>query len=94
VAGLQLEGAAIIFIGDQFSMPRQQRFRRDNRGDLCEDFPSESYSFRRKPSSLIVSKSKTPTTDLLPQDTIFLNQIFNDLLLALVQPTSEGNDEK
>jgi len=39
-------------------------------------------------------KSKTSTTDLLPQDAIFLNQIFNDLVLALVQPTSEGNDEK
>jgi len=63
-------------------------------GDLCENFPTELLRFCCKPSSLIVSKSKTSTTDLLPQDAIFLNQIFNDLVLALVQPTSEGNDEK
>jgi hypothetical protein len=61
---------------------------------LCEDFPAEFLSFCCKPTPLVVTKSKTSMTDLLPQDPIFLNQIFNDLLLSLVQPTSEGNDEK
>jgi hypothetical protein len=45
-------------------------------------------------SMLIVSKSKTSPTDLLPENTIFLNKVFNDLLLPLVQPTSDGNHEK
>src|SRR5215471_18541242 len=46
-------------------MPPQQRFRR---GDLCEDFPAELLRFRCKPSSLIVGKSKTSTSDLLTRN--------------------------
>jgi len=71
-------------------MPRPQRFRPDNRGDLYEDSPAELLRFRCKPSSLIVSKSKTSTADLLPRDAIFLNQIFNDLLLAFGSANQRG----
>jgi integrase/recombinase XerD len=75
-------------------MPGQQRFWSNNCGYLCEDFSAEFLGFRSKQSPLIVGKSKTSMADLLPQNAIFLNQIFDDFLLPLVQPTSDGDDEK
>ena len=65
-------------------MPRQQGFGRDDGGHLCQDLPAQFFGCRGKPPSLIVGKSKPSTTDLLPENTIFLNQILDDLLLPLV----------
>src|SRR5262245_53192361 len=50
------------------------------------------YGFREK--WLIVGKSQPPRTDLSSQNAVFLDEIFNDLPLPLIQPTSNGNDKK
>jgi len=43
---------------------------------------------------LIIGESHAPTADLLPQNTIFLNQIFDELLLPLIDLPSNRNDKK
>ena len=44
--------------------------------------------------TLIVVESHTRVTDLLSENAIFLDEVLNDLLLSLVQPTRNGKDEK
>jgi hypothetical protein len=56
--------------------------------------PSQLLRLDGKPSPLIICKKETSSTDLLSQNAIFLDEIFNDVLLSLVQPTSNGEDEK
>jgi len=53
-------------------------------GHLCQDVPAQFFGFRGKSPSLIVAESKPSTTDLLPENAIFLDQILYDLWLPLV----------
>src|SRR5262249_14437367 len=41
---------------------------------------------------LIIVESHSPVADLLSENTIFFNQIFDDLLLALIHPTRTDPD--
>src|SRR5438105_3101363 len=75
-------------------MPRQQGLGCDDCGYLCEDFPVQLLRLGRKSSPLIIRKAESPTADLLPHNAIFFDQIINDLVLSLVQPTRKGNDKK
>ena len=55
---------------------------------------STAKTFVVEPPTLVVGKSEASSTDMLSENAIFLQEIFNDVLLSLVQPTSNGNDEK
>ena len=88
------EGAAVVLLGNQFPMPRQQGLGCDDCGYLGEDFPAQLLRLGSKSPPLIIRKAEPSTADLLPQNAIFLDQIVNDLVLSLVQPTRKGNDKK
>src|SRR5262249_6137616 len=85
---------AIVFHGDQFPVARQQRLRRHDCRDLHQDFPAEPFGFHCQPATLIIGKTHATVADLLPHHTIFFNEIFDDLLLPLIHPTGDGDDEK
>jgi hypothetical protein len=50
--------------------------------------------FGGKPASLVVRKSESTITDLLPQSAIFINELLDHVLLPLIQPAGNGNNEK
>src|SRR5262245_6678006 len=54
----------------------------------------EPLGFHCQPATLIIGKTHAEVTDLFPQHTIFLHQIFDDLLLPLIHPTGGRHDEK
>jgi hypothetical protein len=60
----------------------------------AQHFPSQLLGLDGKPPPLIIGKSETSSSNLRSQNAIFLDEIFNDVLLSLVQPTSNGKDEK
>jgi len=74
---------------NQFPMPCQQGLGCDDCGYLCEDFPAQLLRLGSKSPPLIIRKAEPSTADLLPQDAIFL-----DLVLPLVHPIGNRNDEK
>ena len=43
---------------------------------------------------LMVRKSQPLITNLLSQNAVLLDEVLDDVLLPLVQPTGDGNDEK
>jgi hypothetical protein len=75
-------------------MPREQSFRSDDCGDLRQNLTSDPLGFVGKPTSLVVGKSELALTDLLTHNPIFLNEVLDHVLLPLVQPARNGNDEK
>jgi hypothetical protein len=75
-------------------MPCQQCRGSDDCGDLIENRLAEAFGFSGKPMPLAIRKSKAPTSELLSENTILLDEILHDMLLPLVHLTGNGNDEK
>jgi len=75
-------------------MPRQQGCRRDDYRDLFQDFPAEFLRPCCQTATLVVRESHPWVPHLFSKDAIFLGEIFNDMLLVLVHPASDGNDQK
>jgi hypothetical protein len=61
---------------------------------LIENPPAKPFGFGGKPPPLAIRKSKAATSELLSENTILLDKILDDMLLPLVHPTGNGNDEK
>jgi hypothetical protein len=95
VAGRAFEGRCRRISAQSASaMPCQQCRRSHDCGDLIENPPAKPFGFGGKPPPLAIRKSKAATSELLPENTILLDKILDDLLLPLVHPTGNGNDEK
>jgi hypothetical protein len=75
-------------------VPCQQRFRSDDCGNLRQNLTSDTLSLRGKSTSLVVGKPEPTITDLLPENAIFLNEVLDHVMLPLIQPAPNGNDEK
>ena len=65
-------GAPIIFLGDQLSMPSQQRLGSDDGGDLLEEFPADCLRSGRQSTTLLIAETHSAVADLLPQNPVFL----------------------
>jgi hypothetical protein len=70
-------------------VPRQQRIRRHDRGDLAQQPPSQCPGFRGEPTPLVVGEAQPPGADLFAQDTVLFLEIIDDVLLLLVDPARE-----
>src|SRR5262245_57598342 len=64
--------ATVILARNQSSMPGQQRFGRDDCGDLGQDLPTEHFGSHGETSTLIIRESKALMADLLSKYAIFL----------------------
>jgi len=62
--------------------------------DLTKQFPAEFLRFDCKSTALIVAKSHSTRAHLFSKNPIFFHQELDDLLLMLVHPASNGDDEK
>ena len=87
-------GTAVIFLGDQFPMPRQQRFRCDDFCDLRQKAPAQFLGEDGKPPPLVIAESKSLGSDLFSQHPVLFHQKFDDVLLMAVHPSSDGDDDK
>jgi hypothetical protein len=47
-----------------------------------------------QPSALIVGQTQTFLSDLLAQDSIFLIEVFDHMLLAALDPTGQSSDDE
>ena len=75
-------------------MPCEQGLRSDDCGDLRQNLTSEPLRFGGKSTPLVVRKTEPTITELFPQNAIFLYEVLDHVLLPLVQPARDGNDEK
>ena len=54
----------------------------------------ETFGSHRKPSTLVVRETKSATAELLEQHPILLAQIVDCLLLLLIHPARDGNQQE
>ena len=87
-------GAAVVFLGDQSSVPAKDRVRGDDARDLPEDLPAEFVAAHSESPTLSVGQAKRPRAQVFPEDPILLPEIFDQIVLVAVHPASEREDKE
>ncbi len=86
-------GTVVPLVGNQSSMPPENRVRCHDRGDLGQDPVSDGFSFRCQTTSLGVGQAKTSPAELLLQYLILFAEVLDHGILVAADPASGGNDE-
>ena len=74
-----------------------QRNKVSGRHEICDLFqaiPAQRSRLRRKTTPLVIGKTHSASTQLLPENSILFFQVFDRVLLGSVNPRSEGQDEE
>src|SRR5262249_50280524 len=85
---------AVVALGDEGSVPRQQRVRRDDRGELAHQASSQRPRLRGEPTALVVGETQAPGAELFAQDTVLFQEIVDDVALLLVEPAGERDQDE
>ena len=71
-------------LGDESSMPTQDRVRRDNSRDLPQHLPTQPVSTHSQPTSIVICELEPLTTQLASKDPIFFHQKRDRLALTAI----------
>ena len=74
--------AAVVLVRNEFAVPSQQGFRRDNGCQFRQDLSCEQPGFAGQTATLIVGEAKPPVAELSTQDSIFLVQILESRIVV------------
>ena len=75
-------------------MPSQQSILRDNCRDILQHFSADRPDFRFQTALPFVDKPKSPGSEVNPKDAVLLPQIRNRMLLLLIHPTIDCDEQK
>ncbi len=90
-----LAAAAVILIcGYQFPMPSQNRIWGYDSGHLLEHYPPEYLAFHGQTPTLIIVEQNAFFAELFSEHIIFGAKILNYLLLSMVYPTSQDQEQQ
>jgi hypothetical protein len=78
---------------DQPPMPRQDGVRGNDRGHFLEVLPAHRVALCSQPTALIVRQEQSPSTTLLLQDLVRLDQVLDHPLLVPSDPALNGQEE-
>jgi hypothetical protein len=70
-------------------VPRQQSLGGDNCCHLGQGTPAKAFRPRGQPTALVISETKSATSQLLAQDPVLLAQILDRLLLLVIHPARD-----
>jgi hypothetical protein len=84
----------VVRLGDEFAIPAQDRVGCHDGGDRREVTTAENVTLHGEAASLIVGQAQSPRTVHGAEDTVLLEQVFNDRLLMAVDPASEQQKAK
>jgi hypothetical protein len=85
--------APVKLLGDQSLVPAQEGVRRGDRRDLFEALTTERIGERREAAALGVGEPQPSATKLGFEDTVFLLEIGNNLLLVTLEPPGDHGDQ-
>jgi hypothetical protein len=74
-------------------VPAQDRFRRDDVGELVEHATAEGHAAHREPTPIVVGESQASLAKLLPEDSVLIKEVVEDPLLVAVQPAGEDDGQ-
>jgi hypothetical protein len=88
------EARSIVLLGDQVPTPRQQSLRCNNGGDLGQHLSSQHLGLNSQSPALMVIEAQSPIAELLAKHSVLLARVVNDLQLALIHPSGNGDQQK
>jgi hypothetical protein len=74
-------------------VPSQDRVGGHDRGDLPQDPATEAVALRGEASALVVGQPEAAPLQPRLEDAVFLDQVFDDVLLVAVDPSREGHEQ-
>src|SRR3989442_6477009 len=77
---------AVVLLGDQQTVPAQDRIGGDDAGDVGEAPSAERLAFHGQPASLVVSEANPLGTVRRAEDPVLFAKIVNDGLLLSIDP--------
>ena len=72
-------------------MPGEQGLRGDDRGDLRQQLPSQTFGLGGQAPALTVGEPQLSSVELFSQNAILLSQLVNCEQLMLVHPAGDGD---
>ena len=75
-------------------MPSQQGLRRDDGGDLGENFAAQRLGLKGESLALIVIEAQSPVAELLAKNPVLLAKVINNRQLALIHPLGNSDQHK
>jgi hypothetical protein len=84
--------APIKLLGDESVIPAQEGVRRGDRGDLFKASATKRVCQRREAPAFCVGEMEALAAKLSFEDTVFLVQVSDDLLLMTLDPTDEHGE--
>ena len=84
------------FRSDESPVPREDRLRRDDGGDLAQGLPAQRLSFRRQSTALVVGETHAfpARLELLFQDAVLFDQVGDHVRLLTGDPAGERRQEE
>ena len=86
--------ARVPLLGDEQAMPSQDRIRREQRADFLETFATEDLALDCQTTPLVVGEQDAFLAQLLFQHLVFGPQVLDHLLLLLVDPARENDEQE
>jgi uncharacterized peroxidase-related enzyme len=74
-------------------VPSQDRVGGHNGRDLPQDPSTEALALRGEASALVVGQPEAASLQLPLEDAVFLDQVFDDVLLVAIDPSGEGHEQ-
>ncbi len=81
-------------LGDELSMPTQNRIGCDQRADFTEMLTPQRFSRDGQAASLVVREPQPFLAVQFFEDSIMCPEVFDELLLLLGHPTGQNRDEQ
>ncbi len=79
----------IPFLGDELSMPTQNRIGREDRSNFTEHLPAQDFAFDSQTTPLIIVEQDSLLAEFFFEHLVFGAQVFDCELLLAIDPTSE-----
>jgi hypothetical protein len=85
---------AVVLVGDEASVPAQDRIGCHDPGNVGQAPSAENVTFHGEPASLVVGAANALGAVRRTKDAILFQQIINDLLLLSIDPAGDEKREK
>ena len=73
-------------LSNELPVPAKDGVGSDERSDLGEDLTADGLTPDRKPATLSICQAESPAAELLPENSVFLPEVFDDCILLATNP--------
>jgi hypothetical protein len=80
-------------LSDELPVPTKDGVGRDERGNFGESPSSDSFAPDCKSATLSIGQAESPATELLPENSVLLSEVFDDGVLLATDPAGQGGNE-